>query len=76
MNDLVLLAEARGPQWPDQACILPKCSSEVEARHRMSRAALALNEQAEEACAGLENFNACVQDVVLTGEIGLADAFF
>ena len=70
-GDTVLFREAKGPQLPYEQCRMP--SNDRPARRRL-RAANALFEEAQEACAHLSGngVDLCIDDVLQTGDIGLA----
>ena len=66
--DGMIFQDAREPQLPYERCRMP-----TEARpNRRKLRSTALFEQAQSACAGASNVNLCVDDVLSTGDIGLA----
>lgn len=72
-NDPVLFAEPRAPQWP-QVCRMPTAAT-IAAEQRHLRANQGKKSLAETACAGAADFEMCVNDVLLTGEMKLADTY-
>jgi hypothetical protein len=70
-DDVHLFREDRAPQLPFETCRLPTAAA--PSRRRL-RADSTLMQQAEEVCAPLHknDFQLCVDDVVMTGDIGLA----
>ena len=65
-----LFQATRYPQYP-QVCTLP--SPTEESRRRLGTPAVAL-EEAEKACAHVEHVDICVQDVIATGDLDMANA--
>eukprot|EP00977_Amphora_coffeiformis_P015391 scaffold4510_cov183-Amphora_coffeaeformis.AAC.76 len=70
-DDAQLFQEAREPQLPFEQCRMPTGSRPAR---RLLRSDGALLEQAEEACSKVHknDFQLCVDDVMMTGDIGLA----
>lgn len=73
-EDPQLFSHAREPQLPYEKCRLP--SLEQVSSRRLRQGNKELQESAENACAGSSDFDLCVNDVLTTGEIGVADVFF
>ena len=71
-EDPKLFLDARAPQLPFEQCRMP---SAARPARRVLRADTALREQANNACAhvGGSSFDLCVNDVMTTRDIGLAD---
>ena len=73
-QDPLLFQRARGPQLPVEHCRVPDVDSSSNRRLRGNTSLLS---EAKEACAHVRNksvdFQLCVDDVLLTGEISLAD---
>ena len=72
-NEPVLFREKRAPQWPEH-CNMPSLPPPLSERRNL-REDSKLGKQAEKACAGVVDFEMCVQDVMLTGDIELAEFF-
>ena len=73
--DPILFQEARGPQLPNEQCRMP--SQAMSSRRRLLRSDKVLMEQAQTACAAKKggDFELCVNDVLLTGDIEMAQAW-
>ena len=71
-TDGQLFKEVRTPQFPEETCRMP--TVEAPSRRRL-RADSALYNQAKEACAQKAgaHIQACIEDVLATGDIGLAN---
>lgn len=72
-GDPSLFENNRSPQLPYERCRLPTAARPTR-RRRLARNNLVA--QARQACKGVEtehNFNLCVEDILATGDIGLAD---
>ena len=67
-----LFRDARAPQLPYERCRMPTAA---RPSRRMLRADNALHAQAEKACADLpaNDFQLCIDDVMMTGDVGLAE---
>eukprot|EP00977_Amphora_coffeiformis_P028009 scaffold34682_cov243-Amphora_coffeaeformis.AAC.6 len=73
-EDKVLFSEVREPQLPYEKCRMPTTS--VQARRRLKKMDnSALAEEAQAACNGLNDFELCVSDILMTGDLGMAQAF-
>lgn len=74
-NDAQLFSIAREPQLPYEKCRLP--SLPRPSRRRLLRGDNVLYEEARRACAAQfgTDFDLCVDDVVITGEIGIAETW-
>jgi len=72
-NDAKLFRTAREPQLPYEKCRLP--SLPRPSRRKLLRGDHALYDEARRACSAQSgtDFDLCVSDVVITGEIGIAD---
>eukprot|EP00977_Amphora_coffeiformis_P021208 scaffold9027_cov174-Amphora_coffeaeformis.AAC.8 len=73
-EDPQLFAELRAPQLPNEKCRMPSVEK-ATSRQLRARESL-LKEEADQACAGSKDFDLCVEDVLVTGELDLADVFF
>uniref|UniRef100_A0A7S3LJI9 VWFD domain-containing protein n=1 Tax=Amphora coffeiformis TaxID=265554 RepID=A0A7S3LJI9_9STRA len=73
-TDPKLFVDVRGPQLPFESCRLPTGARPARRRLRADRQ---LTAQAQVACAHVEgsDFDLCVDDVLQTGDIGLADTW-
>lgn len=71
-QDPVLFSDARAPQLPNEKCRMPNQSH--TSRRRLKRGNRELLESAQEACSGLSEHNRelCVDDVMMTGDLGMA----
>ena len=71
-DDVKLFQEDRQPQLPFEACRMPTGARPARRHLRQNRDLL---QQAEEACAKVSgsDFELCVDDVMMTGDIGLAE---
>ena len=71
-NDVTLFSDARMPQLPYERCRMP--SRNAQSSRRRLRGNRKLMEAARSACAGVEgsDFDLCVDDVVMTGDLELA----
>lgn len=69
-NDPFLFSDIRDPQWPGESCRMPEGSS-----HRNLRSDPELSAAAAQACQGADDYEMCVEDVVLTGEVSLAEIY-
>ena len=67
-----LFRDARSPQLPYEKCRMPSVAR--PSRRKLRGALLALHDDAHEACAAQKgnDFELCVQDVMATGDLGLA----
>lgn len=75
-EDVVIFSTERAPQWP-QRCRMPKFNiDDVVARNLRGEAGKKLREKAEKACAGADDVDNCIEDVVATGQEGLAETYF
>ena len=76
-DDPTLFRENRAPQLPNEKCRMPNESR--PARARALRAQKKDVEAATRACADAgqegKNFDLCVDDIIFTGEVGLAEAW-
>jgi hypothetical protein len=72
-NDPKLFVETRAPQWPEAKCRMPTLTA--PSRRNLRAQNTVLMQQAKEACANVIDFDLCVDDVLGTGEPGLADSF-
>jgi hypothetical protein len=72
-NDMQLFRTAREPQLPYEKCRLP--SLPRPSRRKLLRGDRVLYDEARRACAAQSgtDFDLCVDDVVITGEIGIAE---
>ena len=71
-----LFMESRSPQLPYERCRMPTESFAKNSRRRLRSAENGeLLAQAAEACAGTVDFELCLQDVMTTGEVAMADMF-
>lgn len=71
-----LFMESRSPQLPYERCRMPTQSLAKESRRRLRTAEnKELLAQATQACAGSVDFELCIQDVMTTGEVAMADMF-
>ena len=77
-KDPKLFREARSPQLPAEKCRMPTQAAPSR-RRSLLRADKALLEKATAACAASgqvnKNFDLCVDDILQTGEVGLAYAW-
>jgi len=73
--DGMLFQEAREPQLPYEHCQMPEAFAETSRRLRATNSAL--YEPALSACTSNhpENIDSCVEDVLLTGELELAESW-
>ena len=69
----MLFVEAREPQLPNAKCRFP--DEPRPRRHLKSSQNPALFEKAQSACANREHYDACLDDVMYTGEVALAAAW-
>lgn len=69
-DDQILFLDARAPQWPQEGCRMPKSTERRNLREDSQ-----LAKQAEKACSGVVDFEMCVSDIILTGDIELAEFF-
>ena len=74
-KDPQLFAHAREPQLPYERCRMP-AESVTSRRKLRANGNRKLVEQAMEACNGAKDFQLCLDDVILTGELELAEDFF
>jgi hypothetical protein len=73
-EDKVIFSEVRQPQLPFEKCRLPTQS--LQARRRLNSAKnSALAAEAEAACNGLLDFELCISDILMTGDLGMVEAF-
>ena len=76
-TDAQLFRDKRSPQLPAEQCRMPSTTGSIS--RRMLRADKALVEEATTACVGAghvrKNLDLCIQDVVATGHVGLANAW-
>lgn len=78
LGDPKLFSVDLAPQWPEP-CHLPQDynnNNGAAVERRNLRSDQALTTKAEQACQGAKDFDICVNDVLLTGEFGLAETFF
>jgi Repulsive guidance molecule (RGM) C-terminus len=77
-EDGLLFCALEGPQFPSEQCKMPSSFQGTE-RHRRLGESTAKFQEAGQACAHKindpEEFDNCVFDVLLTGDIGIASAF-
>mmetsp|Transcript_40 Transcript_40/g.66 ORF Transcript_40/g.66 Transcript_40/m.66 type:complete len:454 (+) Transcript_40:355-1716(+) len=73
-DDPQLFHEARSPQMPYEKCRMPTVGRPARRRLRVNTDLL---EQAKTACANQSggDFDLCVDDIMITGDIGLAEAW-
>eukprot|EP00977_Amphora_coffeiformis_P015967 scaffold4833_cov233-Amphora_coffeaeformis.AAC.2 len=75
--DTPLFHIIREPQLPFEECRMPTAAR--PARRQLRNADNALYEQAESACAGVVNndhdLNLCIDDIMMTGDVGLVEAW-
>ena len=72
-DEPMLFTEAREPQLPNEKCRFPE---EVRpSRHLKALDNPELFDQAQRACANIEDYDACMDDVMYTGEIALAKSW-
>lgn len=69
-DDPILFLEKRAPQWPEEKCHMPTATGRRNLRENTK-----LGDEAEKACAGVIDFEMCVNDIMLTGDIELAEFF-
>lgn len=76
-DDPRLFMTDRPPQWPEEKCRMPSISNNVAEteRRRNLRADTEFTKLAMKACEGKYDFDMCVNDVLLSGELGLAETF-
>ena len=74
-GDVPLFRTSREPQLPYERCRFP--SLPRPSRRKLLRGDRALYEEAQRACAGQSgtDFDLCVNDVIITGEIGIAEVW-
>lgn len=71
-----LFMESRSPQLPYERCHMPTESFAKNFRRRLRSVENGeLLAQATVACAGTVDFKLCLQDVMTTGEVAMADMF-
>lgn len=69
--DPILFMEAKGPQLPTEKCRMPSPAETSRRRRRLANSKML--DQAQEACATKgEEFDACVSDILSTGDILMA----
>ena len=73
-DDVKLFREDRAPQLPFETCRMPTAA---QSSRRRLRSDTGLLKQAEEACSHVHgnDFQLCVDDVMMTGDIGLAEVW-
>jgi len=77
-GDPLLFSQPEGPQWPESQCVLPQW---VDLKRKKGRRKLRgsnndkLIEEAKSACSDVIDYDLCVEDILATGEIGLAKTF-
>ena len=73
-TDPKLFRDARSPQLPYEQCRMPTAPRPARRRLRENSE---LFQQAREACASQEgsDFDLCVDDVMITGDLGIAGAW-
>lgn len=77
VSDVSLFSDLRAPQWP-QPCRMPDKAATTARRHlRATAENIELLAAARQACAvhQPDHLDLCVQDVLLTGDLDLADAW-
>jgi hypothetical protein len=69
-TDAVLFSEVRSPQLPYEQCRMPTAARPARRVLRNS----AIMNQAQEACAHItgNDYNLCLDDVAMTGDVGIA----
>lgn len=75
-EDPQLFVFAREPQLPYEKCRMPGSEMSVNRRKLRANGDRKLLEAATAACDGSIDFDLCVDDVVVSGELGLAVDFF
>ena len=75
LEDPVLFRQTRSPQLPFEQCRMPTAAR--PARRKLRGADAALFEAAREACAHVSgsDFDLCTDDVMATGDVGLASVW-
>mmetsp|Transcript_4284 Transcript_4284/g.11702 ORF Transcript_4284/g.11702 Transcript_4284/m.11702 type:complete len:118 (+) Transcript_4284:118-471(+) len=81
-GDPMIFSYPEGPQWPDSRCAMPNWTDPKKKNRKKkdhAREQMVGHEElhsiAKMACAGVADFDLCVQDILMTGEIGLAETF-
>mmetsp|Transcript_25327 Transcript_25327/g.69948 ORF Transcript_25327/g.69948 Transcript_25327/m.69948 type:complete len:123 (-) Transcript_25327:62-430(-) len=83
-SDPTLFSTVEGPQWPESGCVMPewvdtkkkKKKRKLRGDHRNNIGnEKELGGVAKLACIGAADYDLCVKDIVMTGEIGLAKTF-
>jgi hypothetical protein len=72
-DEAMLFMDAREPQLPNATCRFP--DEPRPSRHLKSTQNPSLFEKAQSACANNDNYDACLDDVMYTGELALANAW-
>jgi hypothetical protein len=68
--DPILFVESKGPQLPTEKCRMPDVAkTERKLRNQSDRK---LNEQANRACSGKDEYDACMSDIMATGNVNVA----
>ena len=71
-----LFSESRSPQLPYERCRMPSTSFTKFSRRKLRSAEeTELFNKATEACNGVLDLDLCIQDVMATGEVAMADMF-
>ena len=74
-EDPQLFAHQREPQLPYEKCRMPDNAAASVGRRLRAQNKKLYNE-ATQACAGSSDYDLCIDDVLATGEVDIADAFF
>mmetsp|Transcript_16568 Transcript_16568/g.38204 ORF Transcript_16568/g.38204 Transcript_16568/m.38204 type:complete len:190 (+) Transcript_16568:996-1565(+) len=74
-GDPMIFSTIEGPQWPESQCLMPHWVDPKKNRRKLRGSDRELNEAAKLACSGATDYDLCVEDILLTGEIGLAKNF-
>lgn len=68
--DPSLFMEVKGPQLPHEHCRMPTVAKTT--RQLRNPADLQLHEDAQKACAGKDEYDACMSDIMATGNLNMA----
>lgn len=74
-DDPQLFYDLREPQLPYEKCRMPSKTVATSRRRGLRATNRKLYDQATKACAGLTDFDLCVNDVLASGEIEMAEMF-
>uniref|UniRef100_A0A6S8J5J6 VWFD domain-containing protein n=1 Tax=Amphora coffeiformis TaxID=265554 RepID=A0A6S8J5J6_9STRA len=75
-NDPILFSDHRDPQLPYERCRLPVVESAATQRRRLRSMDMELKAKAMAACQNAKtDFDLCVDDVMATGDVDVAEAF-